>query len=85
MPSERWEAICQMKKSTKYILAIIFAWMLAVPAGAQLTGIVLDKLTGDSIPFASLIYKGHHLAARKAVAPVFWNYRTLFTALQVPA
>ncbi len=51
-----------MKKSTKYILAIIFAWMLALPADAQLTGVVLDKLSGDSIPFASLIYKGHQVA-----------------------
>jgi len=34
-----------------------------VHAHAQLTGVIVDKQTGDSIPFASLIYKGNHVAA----------------------
>ena len=35
---------------------------LTTTASAQLTGIVLDRETGDTIPKASLIYKGHHVS-----------------------
>ncbi len=38
--------------------------LLCLPMVAQqLTGIVTDAETGDSIPFASIVYKGHHVAA----------------------
>ena len=37
--------------------------MLAVlPLRAQLTGYVIDEATGDSIPYASVTYKGHNVA-----------------------
>ena len=37
--------------------------LLGLPAGAQqLTGVVTDAETGEPIPFASVIYKGHNLA-----------------------
>lgn len=38
--------------------------LLCLPAVAQqLTGVVTDAETGDSIPFASIVYKGHQVAA----------------------
>lgn len=38
--------------------------LLLLPAGlrAQITGYVIDDATGDSIPYASVIYKGHGVA-----------------------
>ena len=50
-----------MKKSTKLILTLLL-WTFAVVANAQIHGLVLDKETGDSIPFCSIIYKGNHVA-----------------------
>ena len=50
-----------MKKSTKLILTLLL-WTFAVVANAQINGLVLDKETGDSIPFCSIIYQGNHVA-----------------------
>lgn len=36
--------------------------LAALPLRAQLTGYVIDDATGDSIPYASVIYKGHDIA-----------------------
>ncbi len=36
--------------------------LTALPLHAQLTGYVIDDATGDSIPYASVIYKGHDIA-----------------------
>ena len=36
---------------------------LAIPLSAQqITGFVFDEETGDSIPYARVLYKGHHIA-----------------------
>ncbi len=35
---------------------------LATTVSAQLMGVVVDRESGDSIPMASLIYKGHHVS-----------------------
>lgn len=43
-------------------LLLCLFWVVATAANAQLTGVVLDKQTGDSIPFSSLIYKGRQVA-----------------------
>ena len=37
-------------------------FFFTVSHAQQLTGVVIDKQTGDSIPFASLIYKGNHVS-----------------------
>lgn len=36
--------------------------LAALPLRAQLTGYVIDEATGDSIPYASVTYKGHNVA-----------------------
>ena len=47
----------------KKILPIALLLVCFLPVGAQqLTGFVFDGETGDSIPFASVLYKGHHVA-----------------------
>ncbi|MCR5180188.1 MAG: DUF5686 and carboxypeptidase regulatory-like domain-containing protein [Bacteroidaceae bacterium] len=50
-----------MKKSIKYYCSLI-ALLLCLPLGAQqqLSGIILDAETGDSIPYANVEYKGHN-------------------------
>ena len=47
-------------------LRYLFALLLLVigsTARAQLVGVVVDRDSGEPIPFASLIYKGHHVSA----------------------
>ena len=46
--------------------------LCALNAGAQITGIVLDAETGDSIPFATVMYKGHNI---NAVANINGRYK----------
>ncbi|EGV28650.1 hypothetical protein HMPREF9431_00095 [Segatella oulorum F0390] len=43
-----------------YIL-LLFLWLSAA-AQAQITGVVTDALTGDTIAYPSAFYKGHHMA-----------------------
>ena len=62
MPSVRWAAMKQMKKSIKHIVLLILSLTLAMSAKAQLTGVVVDKETGDTIPYCSVIYKGNHVS-----------------------
>ena len=38
-------------------------WALALSVSAQLSGYVIDRHTGDSIAYASLVYKGHKVSA----------------------
>lgn len=46
----------------KKLLILLFL-VLSHTVGAQrITGVVVDAVTGDSIPFASVQYKGHKLA-----------------------
>ena len=52
---------------------LILACVLAFRAGAQqIYGVIVDAETGDSIPFASIVYKGHQLSA---VSDVSGRYR----------
>ncbi len=44
-----------------FILTMIFL-LLAIPLHAQLTGYVIDDETGDSIPYASVVYQGRNVA-----------------------
>ena len=52
-----------MKNWTKYIISLLFL-LLCQPLQAQqqITGVVVDAETGEVIPMASLIYKGHNVA-----------------------
>ena len=49
---------------TLRIAIIMILWMMVLGISAQQTirGIVTDAETGDSIPFASVVYKGHKVA-----------------------
>jgi len=44
------------------IALLPFATSVAQEGTRMLTGVVVDKYTGDTIPSTSLIYKGHHVA-----------------------
>ena len=52
-----------MRQMKRLINILLLIWALALPANAQLSGVVLDASTGDSIPYASLVYKGHKIFA----------------------
>ena len=45
-------------KKRLFVLSIAI-WALTLAASAQLSGIVIDRYSGDSIPNASISYKGH--------------------------
>ena len=51
-----------MKISIRCLLPLLLLFFFTVSHAQQLTGVVIDKQTGDSIPFASLIYKGNHVS-----------------------
>ncbi len=51
-----------MNSLRQYILLLVCLFCTAV-SGQQLRGTVTDAETGDSIPFASVVYEGHHVAA----------------------
>ena len=51
-----------MRQSIRHIILSLFCWTLAVAANAQLTGVVVDKETGDTIPYSSIIYKTKKVA-----------------------
>ena len=50
-----------MRKTIANISLTILFLVMALAAQAQVTGIVIDRESGDTIPFASLLYKGHHV------------------------
>ena len=52
-----------MRYLTKAFSLVILFWTMVLSAQAQVTGVVVDRESGDTIPFASLIYKGHHISA----------------------
>ena len=52
-----------MRQMKRLINILLLIWALALPANAQLSGVVQDASTGDSIPYASLVYKGHKVFA----------------------
>ena len=48
----------------RFLFFIACLLVLAIPLGAQtITGVVTDAETGDSIAYASIVYKGHHISA----------------------
>lgn len=49
-------------RTLRHIFIILLGMMCAY-GHAQITGIVTDEETGDSIPFVSVVYKGHNIAA----------------------
>ncbi len=58
MLSAKWAVLKQMKKSINILILLLIFWALALPAGAQIIGTVVDE-SGFYIPYASLQYKGH--------------------------
>ena len=46
----------------KSVILLFLLWTSAIVAEAQIRGVVLDDVTGDSIPFASVAYKGRNVA-----------------------
>ena len=51
-----------MRQLTRIFSLAVLLWTVTLCTHAQITGVILDKETGDTIPFASLIYKGHHVS-----------------------
>ena len=51
----------QMRKSIKYLLTLLLC-VLTQTVLAQINGKVVDSVTGETIPFPSLLYKGHGVA-----------------------
>ena len=51
----------QMKKLIKTFMLFLF-WTLAQTVSAQITGIVIDAQTGDTITFPTASYRGNHIA-----------------------
>ena len=51
-----------MKNWTKYIISLLFLLLCQPLQAQQITGVVVDAETGEVIPMASLIYKGHNVA-----------------------
>lgn len=49
-------------RTLRHIFIILLGMMCAY-GHAQITGVVTDEETGDSIPFVSVVYKGHNIAA----------------------
>ena len=61
MPFVRWVDMMQMRKSIKYLLTLLLC-VLTQTVLAQINGKVVDSVTGETIPFPSLLYKGHGVA-----------------------
>ena len=62
--SSIWRTTTYPMSKTIVKISLIFLFLvMALAAQAQVTGIVVDKESGDTIPFASLLYKGHHVTA----------------------
>ena len=45
-----------------FILTTLLCFMAIAANAQQITGVVVDADTGDSISFASVTYRGHHYA-----------------------
>ena len=53
-----------MMKVLKHIVLPVVCLLLSLCAqGQQLTGVITDAETGDSIAYASVVYQGHHVSA----------------------
>ncbi|MBR1411359.1 MAG: carboxypeptidase-like regulatory domain-containing protein, partial [Prevotella sp.] len=50
-------------KISRVLYIILFFCVVCLNISAQqIRGYITDAETGDSIPFASVVYKGHHIA-----------------------
>ena len=49
----------RINRITYFLLLLLF---VALPLKAQISGYIIDDATGDSIPYASVIYRGHNVA-----------------------
>ena len=48
---------------TRLIIVLFLSLSVWLPLGAQqITGVITDAETGEAIPFASVVYQGHHVA-----------------------
>ena len=52
----------------RYVLFLFLFLQALVVNGQRITGVVTDAETGDSIPMASVVYKGHHVATVSSVS-----------------
>ncbi len=50
---------------------LLFLLLAVLPLRAQISGYVIDGETGDSIPYASVIYKGHNVAVASNLGGYF--------------
>ena len=46
----------------KRLIILMTLFTVALAAGAQITGVVVDAENGDTIFYPSVSYKGHHIA-----------------------
>ena len=51
-----------VKHIMAYFMTLLLCALSAVASAQQITGVVVDADTGDSISFASITYRGHHYA-----------------------
>ncbi|MBP3510993.1 MAG: carboxypeptidase-like regulatory domain-containing protein [Prevotella sp.] len=56
-------------RRTTYLL--LFLLLAVLPLRAQISGYVIDGETGDSIPYASVMYKGHNIAVASNLGGYF--------------
>ena len=49
-------------KAFRITFILLVLMIVALPLRAQLSGYIIDDETGDSIPYASAIYRGHGVA-----------------------
>ena len=54
-----------------FLLCVILLMLTMGVDAQQIRGVVVDATTGDSIPFASAIYRGHHVMVSSNQAGVF--------------
>lgn len=47
----------------RFLTLILSIWALALSVSAQISGYVIDRYTGDSIAYASIVYKGQKTSA----------------------
>ena len=52
----------------RHVLFLFLFLQALVVNGQRITGVVTDAETGDSIPMASVVYKGHHVATVSSVS-----------------
>lgn len=54
-----------------YVLFLLIVCAFAIHAQDKIRGVIVDGETGDSIPFASAVYKGHHVMVAGDISGMF--------------